>query len=243
MQALCGICRTVTTSVTLVSLQLPGRDVTSVLMNYRILGRTGFKVSEIGFGAWAIGGGWGQQNDADSLAALHGDVESGLNFIDTAAGYGNGKSERLIAQALKEHSGHIYVATKTPALPNGPWPPSPYCLADVRYPEQYCARVSRSVCNLNTDCLDVLQLHTWTRAWNRDPKPFAILPKLQQEGKIRRHRRLYSRERPELRYRSDAARLGGCGAGNLQYFRAGTGRRTAASGPGVQCRHHRARGI
>jgi len=155
-------------------------------MNYRILGRTGFKVSEIGFGAWAIGGGWGHQNDADSLAALHKALELGLTFIDTAAGYGNGKSERLIAQALKEHSGRIYVATKTPATTDGPWPPSPYCLAEVRYPEKYLREsVEERLRNLNTDCLDVLQLHTWTRAWNRDPKPFAILRKMQQEGKIR----------------------------------------------------------
>lgn len=155
-------------------------------MNYRILGRTGFKVSEIGFGAWAIGGGWGEQSDNDSLAALHRALELGVNFIDTAAGYGGGRSERLIAEALKEHPGRIYVATKTPPTGTGPWPPSPYCRADIRYPEKYLRdNVEQRLRNLNVDCLDVLQLHTWTRAWNHDPQPFVVLRKLQQEGKIR----------------------------------------------------------
>jgi aryl-alcohol dehydrogenase-like predicted oxidoreductase len=156
-------------------------------MNYRLLGRTGFNASEIGFGSWAIGGGWGDQADTDSLAALHRSIELGVNFIDTAAGYGNGRSERLIAQALKDHSERIFVATKTPALtPPGPWPPSPYCLWQDRYPEKYLREnVEERLRNLNTDCLDLLQLHTWTRAWNRDPQPFVILRQLQKEGKIR----------------------------------------------------------
>jgi len=154
-------------------------------MNYRYLGRTGYKVSEIGFGAWAIGGGWGQQTDADSLAALNTAMDRGVNLIDTAAGYGSGRSERLIAEALNGRSGGVYVATKTPPA-SGPWPPSPYCRADVRYSEKYLREnVEERLRNLKTDCIDLLQLHSWTRAWNRDPTPLAILRKLQQEGKIR----------------------------------------------------------
>ena len=95
-------------------------------MNYRTLGKTGLKVSEIGFGAWAIGGSWGDQDDKDSLAALHKAIDLGVNFIDTAAGYGEGRSERLIGKLLKERSEEIIVATKTPPAP-GPWPPTPYC--------------------------------------------------------------------------------------------------------------------
>ena len=93
-------------------------------MHYRTFGRTGLSVSEIGFGAWAIGGAWGPQDDQDSLAALHKSIESGVNFIDTAAGYGEGRSERLMGQVLsREHHRTLYVATKTPpAL--GPWPPA-----------------------------------------------------------------------------------------------------------------------
>ena len=154
-------------------------------MNYRYLGRTGYKVSEIGFGAWAIGGGWGQQTDADSLAALNTAIDRGVNLIDTAAGYGNGRSERLIAEALNGRSGGVYVATKSPPA-SGPWPPSPYCRADVRYSEKYLREnVEERLRNLNTDCIDLLQLHSWTRAWNREPTPLAILRKMQQEGKIR----------------------------------------------------------
>jgi aryl-alcohol dehydrogenase-like predicted oxidoreductase len=155
-------------------------------MNYRLLGRTEFKISDIGFGSWAIGGGWGDQSDADSLAALHRALELGVNFIDTAAGYGDGKSERLIAQALKDHPGRIYVATKTPATTAGPWPPSPYCRWEDRYPEKFLRQnIEQRLRNLQTDCLDLLQLHTWTRAWNRDPQPFVILRQMQKEGKIR----------------------------------------------------------
>ncbi|MFO7632008.1 MAG: aldo/keto reductase [Caldilinea sp.] len=154
-------------------------------MQYRNLGRTGMEVSAIGFGAWAIGGSWGPQDEQDSLAALHRAIDLGVNFIDTAAGYGNGKSERLIGQVLKQRSETVYVATKTPPLP-GNWPPSPYDVAEERYPERYLREnVEERLRTLQTDCIDLLQLHTWTRAWNRNPKPFEVLRKLQAEGKIR----------------------------------------------------------
>ena len=144
-------------------------------------------VSEIGFGAWAIGGSWGPQDENESIAALHRALDLGVNFIDTAAGYGNGKSERLIAQVLKERGdqGKVIVATKTPPLP-GNWPPSPYDNVDERYPESYLrANVEERLRNLQTDCLDLLQLHTWTRAWNKAPHAFEILKQLKAEGKIR----------------------------------------------------------
>lgn len=154
-------------------------------MQYRKLGRSELNVSEIGFGAWAIGGGWGAQDESDSVAALHKALDVGVNFIDTAAGYGNGKSERIIAEVLKTRSEKVIVATKTPPLP-GHWPPSPYCDMDERYPEKYLREnVEERLRNLKVDTLDVLQLHTWTRAWNRNPRPFEILRKLQAEGKIR----------------------------------------------------------
>lgn len=154
-------------------------------MQYRKLGRSNMNVSEIGFGAWAIGGGWGAQNESDSVAALHKALDVGVNFIDTAAGYGDGKSERIIAEVLKTRSERVIVATKTPPLP-GHWPPSPYCDMDERYPEKYLREnVEERLRNLNVDTLDVLQLHTWTRAWNRNPRPFETLRKLQAEGKIR----------------------------------------------------------
>jgi aryl-alcohol dehydrogenase-like predicted oxidoreductase len=154
-------------------------------MNYRILGKTGLKVSEIGFGAWAIGGGWGDRDDKDSLAALHKAIDLGVNLIDTAAGYGDGHSERIIGKLLKERSEEIIVATKTPPAP-GPWPPTPYCKSEERYPEKYLRKnIEERLTNLGTDCIDILQLHTWTRAWNHNPAPLQILQKLRDEGKIR----------------------------------------------------------
>ena len=158
-------------------------------MQYRPFGKHGFNCSEIGFGAWAIGGSWGAQSDNDSLAALSRALDLGCNFIDTAAGYGNGRSERIIAKALKERadsgkSERIFVATKTPPT-GGIWPPSPYCIADERYPESYLREnIEIRRANLGAQKIDLLQLHTWTRAWNRNPTPLKILRKLQTEGLV-----------------------------------------------------------
>src|SRR5664279_5011594 len=81
-------------------------------MNYRQLGRTPWKVSDISFGSWAIGGAWGTVDDTDSLAALNKAIDSGVNFIDTADVYGMGRSERLIAQLKRDRKEEIVVATK-----------------------------------------------------------------------------------------------------------------------------------
>lgn len=158
-------------------------------MQLRPFGQHPFTTSEIGFGAWAIGGSWGAQADAASLAALHRALDLGVNFIDTAAGYGNGRSEKLIAQVLRERAAagkreRIFVATKTPPGA-GSWPPSPYDRADDCYSESYLRENIATRCsNLGTEKLDLLQLHTWTRAWNRDPTPFKILRTLQREGRL-----------------------------------------------------------
>ncbi len=154
-------------------------------MKYRKLGKTGMNVSEIGFGAWAIGGSWGKQREADSLEALHAAIDEGVNFIDTAAGYGNGKSERIIAGVLAERKEKVLVCTKTPPK-NGPWPPTPYDRISDRYPEKYLREnVEERLNNLETESLDVLLLHTWTRAWNRKPEALEVLQKLKAENKIR----------------------------------------------------------
>jgi aryl-alcohol dehydrogenase-like predicted oxidoreductase len=154
-------------------------------MRNRTLGHTGASVSEIGFGAWAIGGSWGEQKEEESVAALHRALDLGVNFIDTAAGYGNGRSERIIGRVLKERKETAFVATKTPPSP-GPWPPTPYCRDEERYSESYLrANVEERLRNLGTERIELLQLHTWTRAWNRNPRPFETLRKLQVEGKIR----------------------------------------------------------
>ncbi len=156
-------------------------------MQLRTFGKTGWQVSEIGFGGWAIGGNWGAQDDADSTGALHRALDLGVNFIDTAAGYGNGHSERIIAQVLKERGDEgVRVATKIPATGRGGWPPSPWCRHEERFPESFLREnLEERLRCLDTDCIDLVQLHTWTRAWNNDPAPLAFLQKMKQEGKLR----------------------------------------------------------
>ena len=153
-------------------------------MRTRQLSALGPEVSEIGFGAWAIGGGWGDQADSDSVAALEAAIDNGVNFIDTAAGYGDGHSERVIARVLQGRREEVLVATKTPP-DAGPWPPSPYCRWQDRYSAAYLrSNVDQRLSNLGTERIDLLQLHTWTRAWNDDPQPLLVLRQLREQGKI-----------------------------------------------------------
>ncbi len=154
-------------------------------MKQRPLGEHGPRVSEIGFGAWGLGGQWGEQSDEDSVAALHAALDGGVNLIDTAPGYGDGRSERIIAQVLAERSSDdVVVATKTPPAP-GPWPPSPYCRWQDRYSAAYLREnVHERIVAMGVERLDLLQLHTWTRAWNDDPQPLLVLRRLKEEGKI-----------------------------------------------------------
>ncbi len=154
-------------------------------MKYRKFGKSASEVSEIGFGAWAIGGSWGEQSDKDSLEALGTALENGVNFIDTAAGYGDGKSERIIGEFLKSRSEKVQVCTKTPPAP-GKWPPSPYCKIEERYSEKYLREnVEERLKNLQVESLDVLLLHTWTRAWNDNPSALKILQQMKSEGIIK----------------------------------------------------------
>ena len=154
-------------------------------MKKRKLGISGPEISEIGFGAWAIGGSWGEQSDKDSHSGLETALDKGVNFIDTAAGYGDGKSERIIGEFLKSRSERVYVCTKTPPAP-GKWPPSPYCKIEERYSEKYLREnVEERLSNLQVDSLDVLLLHTWTRAWNDKPEALKTLQKMKAEGLIK----------------------------------------------------------
>src|SRR5947209_2276653 len=106
-------------------------------MNYRILGRTGIKVSEIGFGAWAIGGDmWGGAIDSVSLDALRRAIDLGVNFVDTAAAYGRGRSERLISKIYRERQGKFAVATKIPPK-NNCWPAKHGVRVNEVYPKDW----------------------------------------------------------------------------------------------------------
>ena len=147
-------------------------------MVYRELGRTGWKVSEISFGAWAIGSLWGKVEDSESLAALHRAVDLGVNFIDTADVYGMGRSERLIARLRKERRETLYVATKAGRRL------SPHT-AEGYNKENLTRFIEDSLKNLETDCLDLLQLHCPPTAVFYRPEVFGALDDLVHAGKIR----------------------------------------------------------
>lgn len=154
-------------------------------MNYRTFGRTNINVSEIGFGAWGIGKAlWKGAEDDESLRALNAAIDMGLNFIDTALAYGNGHSEQLIAQLLKERSERIYVASKVPPK-NFKWPAQPGIpIENVFPPDHLTICTEKSLKNLDVDCLDVQQMHVWNDEWLSDPEWFAPIEKLKRDGKI-----------------------------------------------------------
>ncbi len=149
-------------------------------MRYRELGRTGWKVSTISFGAWAIGGSWGSVDDKESLAALHRSIDLGVNFIDTADVYGDGRSERLVAQLIRERKETIYVATKAGRRLD------PH-LADGYNRTNLTAFVERSLKNLGTDSIDLLQLHCPPTEVYYRPETFGVLDDLVQAGKLRHY--------------------------------------------------------
>jgi aryl-alcohol dehydrogenase-like predicted oxidoreductase len=149
-------------------------------MKYRDLGTTGMKISEVSFGAWAIGADWGTVEDKDSLAALHKAVDMGINFIDTADVYGMGRSEQLIAQLRKERSGPIYVATKAGRKLD------PH-VAEKYTPQNIRGFVQDSLKNLKVDALDLLQLHCPPREVYYTPELFDALDGMVKEGLIKNH--------------------------------------------------------
>jgi aryl-alcohol dehydrogenase-like predicted oxidoreductase len=147
-------------------------------MKYRELGRTSWKVSEISFGAWAIGGAWGSTDDRESLAALHRAVDLGVNFFDTADVYGDGRSERLLAQLKRERSEDLIIATKAGRRLE------PHVAAGYNV-ENLTSFIDRSLQNLETDSLDLLQLHCPPPEVYATPQVFTVLDDLVKQGKIR----------------------------------------------------------
>jgi aryl-alcohol dehydrogenase-like predicted oxidoreductase len=147
-------------------------------MQYRTLGRTGWKVSTISFGCWAIGGSWGSVQDDESLAALQRAVDLGVNFFDTADVYGDGRSERLMAQLKKQRKEEIHIATKAgraldPHVAEG-------------YNRSNLTRfVDQSLRNLNTETIDLIQLHCPPTQVYYMPETFGVLDDLVKQGKLR----------------------------------------------------------
>jgi len=137
-------------------------------MRYRTFGRTGWLVSEIGYGLWGMGG-WTGSDDEESLRALDRALALGCNFFDTAWAYGQGKSEQLLGQALRARRGaRAYVATKIPPK-NMRWPgKAEYAVADTFPPDHIRAYTEQSLENLGVDAIDLQQLHVWSDAWADD---------------------------------------------------------------------------
>ena len=153
-------------------------------MNKRTLGKTGYQVSEISFGAWAIGGSWGEVSEDDAMRALHEAVDKGINFFDTADVYGDGVSEQRIAKLKRERSQHngeeIIVATKAGRRlqPHD---------ADGYNRKNLTAFIDRSLKNLETDTLDLVQLHCPPTEVYYRPEVFGVLDDLVKQGKIRHY--------------------------------------------------------
>lgn len=155
-------------------------------MQYRRLGKTGVMVSEIGFGAWGIGGTWWiGAEDAESLAALHAAIDAGVNFIDTALVYGDGHSEALVGQVVKSRKERIYVASKVPPK-NQHWPAlSGDTVTDSFPPDYIIDCTEQSLKNLKLDALDLQQLHVWRDEWMDDPRWLEALLTLKSQGKVK----------------------------------------------------------
>ena len=156
-------------------------------MRTRRLGRTGLEVTELGYGAWGIGGtGWLGASDDESLRALLRAVELGVNFIDTAYVYGDGHSEELVGEALRAAAETVYVATKVPPK-NLEWPARAGVPVSETFPAEWIVRCTeRSLRNLGLETIDVQQLHVWSDEWLGEGDWLDAIERLKRDGKIAR---------------------------------------------------------
>ena len=163
-------------------------------MHCRTFGRTGWQVSEIGYGMWGMGG-WTGSDDAESLDSLQRSIDLGCNFFDTAWAYGNGHSEQLLGKTLQANataaSGaagkdkKLHVATKVPPK-NRKWPSRREFSLDDCFPPDYINEyVDKSRANVGVDSLDLIQLHTWEDHWLDDPRLPRAIEQLRSSGKVR----------------------------------------------------------
>jgi aryl-alcohol dehydrogenase-like predicted oxidoreductase len=154
-------------------------------MNYRRFGRTGWMVSEVGYGMWGMAGWTGSQDD-ESYEALDRSIELGCNFFDTAWAYGDGHSERLLGETLRRHRGtQLYVATKIPPK-NRKWPARPEYPLDEVFPSDYIREYTeKSLRNIGVDTLDLQQLHVWNDEWAADDRWQKAVAALKEEKLVR----------------------------------------------------------
>ena len=155
-------------------------------MKYRKLGRTNFEVSEVGYGAWGIGGSmWVGADDKESLAALHRAIGHGINLIDTALVYGNGHSEELVGRVITEEEKPVYLATKVPPK-NRTWPAAPGVGIEEVFPREYVMQCAEeSLRNLRLERIDLLQLHVWNPDWLGHGELARAFEDLKTQGKVR----------------------------------------------------------
>jgi|SRR5579875_305407 len=155
-------------------------------MEHRRLGRTGLQVSVLGYGAWGIGKTmWVGADDSESLRALRLAIEKGANFIDTALVYGDGHSEKLVGQAVRDFGGGVYVASKVPPK-NGIWPAPSGVPASEAFPATWVIECTeRSLANLGLETIDVQQFHVWSDEWVGQGDWALAIERLKEQGKIR----------------------------------------------------------
>jgi aryl-alcohol dehydrogenase-like predicted oxidoreductase len=156
------------------------------LVRHRKLGRTGLEVSVLGFGAWGIGGSeWIGADDSESLLALRRAIELGVTFIDTANAYGDGRSERLVGEAVRRGASGVHVATKVPPM-NDAYPASAANDVSEVFPARWIIeRTEASLRNLGVETIDLQQLHVWTDEWTEQGDWLEAIERLKAEGKIR----------------------------------------------------------
>ncbi|MGH2495347.1 MAG: aldo/keto reductase [Ktedonobacteraceae bacterium] len=161
------------------------------------IGEAGLIGSRIGIGTWAIGGGWGPQPEEQSLATLHQALEMGCRLIDTAALYGNGHAEHLIARAFREYGSRVTTITKIYPF-NYHWSPSPGTPIAAIYPKEHMlSQVEGSLRRLETDCLDAVLFQTWCPSWTEETEWYETMRALQQARKIRTFGISVSDHRPD----------------------------------------------
>jgi aryl-alcohol dehydrogenase-like predicted oxidoreductase len=155
-------------------------------MRYRKLGERGPEVSEVSYGAWAIGGGmWGGPRDADARASLERAFEHGVNLVDSALVYGEGHSERLVGEFARAHAGKVHVATKVPPKSFN-WPARPDAALRDNFPGAWIVECAeKSLKNLGLERIDLLQLHVWADGWSDDDEWYQAMDRLRTQGKIR----------------------------------------------------------
>ena len=153
-------------------------------MNYRRFGRTNWQVSEIGYGMWGMGG-WSGSDDNQSLRSLQRAIDLGCNFFDTAWGYGEGHSEGLLGQLVRQNPGkRIFTATKLPPK-NFVWPSQrEFTLDDCFPPDHIEEYINRCLENLGLDSVDLIQFHTWEDSWTEDDRWYKTIEKMRTAGLI-----------------------------------------------------------